>query len=140
MDIKRFETGPRMSSAVVHNDTVYLAGQIGRPDSDVTQQTMQALAEVDRLLALAGTDKTRILSAQVWLADVADFSKMNAVWDRWVPPGHTPVRATGESRLAAPDYLVEVIVVAALQPANQRHKAKSSLIEDGWSMPGPLVL
>ena len=77
-----------------------------------TEQTKQALAEVDRLLALAGTDKTRILSAQIWLADMADFSKMNAVWDAWAPQGHTPARATGESKLATPDYLVEVIVVA----------------------------
>jgi enamine deaminase RidA (YjgF/YER057c/UK114 family) len=73
MDIKRFETGPRMSQAVVHNGTVYLAGQVGEAGSDVTEQTKQALAEVDRLLALAGTDKTRILSAQIWLADMADF-------------------------------------------------------------------
>lgn len=114
MDIKRFETGPRMSGAVVHNGTVYLAGQVGQSGSDVTEQTKQALAEVDRLLALAGTDKTRILSAQIWLADMVDFPKMNAVWDAWVPQGHTPARATGESKLATPDYLVEVIVVAAL--------------------------
>ncbi|MCJ8053931.1 RidA family protein [Shinella curvata] len=114
MDIKRFETGPRMSGAVVHNGTVYLAGQVGQAGSDVTEQTKQALAEVDRLLALAGTDKTRILSTQIWLADMADFPKMNAVWDAWVPQGHTPARATGESKLATPDYLVEVIVVAAL--------------------------
>ena len=73
-----------------------------------------SIAEVDRLLALAGTDKTRILSAQIWLADMVDFPKMNAVWDAWVPQGHTPARATGESKLATPDYLVEVIVVAAL--------------------------
>lgn len=85
MDIKRFETGPRMSQAVVHNGTVYLAGQVGEAGSDVTEQTKQALAEVDRLLALAGTDKTRILSTQIWLADMADFSKMNAVWDGWAP-------------------------------------------------------
>lgn len=114
MDIKRFETGPRMSQAVVHNGTVYLAGQVGEAGSDVAEQTRQALAEVDRLLALAGTDKTRILSAQIWLADMADFSKMNAVWDAWAPQGNTPARATGESKLATPDYLVEVIVVAAL--------------------------
>lgn len=114
MDIKRFETGPRMSGAVVHNGTVYLAGQVGQAGSDVTEQTKQALAEVDHLLALAGTDKTRILSTQIWLADMVDFPKMNAVWDAWVPQGHTPARATGKSKLATPDYLVEVIVVAAL--------------------------
>ncbi|QRM54312.1 RidA family protein [Sinorhizobium sp. BG8] len=114
MDIKRFETGARMSQAVVHNGTVYLAGQVGVAGHDVATQTQQALAEVDRLLALAGTDKSRILSAQVWLADMADFSKMNAVWDAWVSAGNAPARATGESKLAAPEYLVEVIVVAAL--------------------------
>ncbi|MFC3072421.1 RidA family protein [Shinella pollutisoli] len=114
MDIKRFETGSRMSEAVVHNGTVYLAGQVGEPGSDVAEQTRQALAEVDRLLALVGSDKTRILSTQIWLADIADFPKMNAVWDAWVAPGHAPARATGESKLAAPEYLVEVIVVAAV--------------------------
>ena len=113
MDIKRFETGPRRSQAVTHNGVVYLAGQVGEPGHDVAEQTRQALAEVDRLLALAGSDKTRILSAQIWLADMADFAKMNAVWDGWVAPGNTPARATGESKLAAPEYLVEVIVVAA---------------------------
>lgn len=113
MDITRYETGARMSAAVVHNGTVYLAGQVGQAGSDVSEQTRQALAEVDRLLALAGSDKTRILSATVWLADMADFGKMNAVWDAWVAPGNAPARATGESKLATPDYLVEVIVVAA---------------------------
>ncbi|KQR77670.1 RidA family protein [Rhizobium sp. Leaf341] len=114
MDIKRFETGPRMSQAVVHNGTVYLAGQVGNAGDDVATQTSQALASVDRLLELAGTDKTRILSATVWLADMADFPKMNAVWDKWAPQGNTPARATGEAKLATPDYLVEVIVIAAL--------------------------
>ncbi|MCP8896887.1 RidA family protein [Shinella daejeonensis] len=114
MDIKRFETGQRMSQAVVHNGTVYLAGQVGKPGSDVAGQTREALAEVDRLLALSGTDKTRILSAQVWMADMADFQAMNAVWDAWVAPGHAPARATGESKLATSEYLVEVIVTAAL--------------------------
>ena len=112
MDIKRFETGPRMSQAVTHNGIVYLAGQVGEPGHDVAEQTRQALAEVDRLLALAGSDKTRILSAQIWLADMADFANMNAVWDAWVAPGNAPARATGESKLAAPEYFVEVIVVA----------------------------
>jgi enamine deaminase RidA (YjgF/YER057c/UK114 family) len=114
MEIKRFETGPRMSQAVVYNGIVYLAGQVGNAGDDVATQTQQALDEVDRLLALAGTDKTRILSTTIWLADVADFSKMNAVWDAWVPQGTAPARATGEAKLAAPEYLVEVIVTAAL--------------------------
>lgn len=113
-DIKRIETGARMSMAVVHNGVAYLAGQVGNPGDDVTAQTQEVLAQVDRLLALAGTDKTRILTAQVWLADMADFAAMNAVWDAWVAPGHAPARATGESALATPDYKVEIIVTAAV--------------------------
>ncbi len=113
MTITRFETGARMSQAVVHNGVVYLAGQVGEPGADVATQTKQVLASIDRLLALAGSDKTKILSAQIWMADMADFQKMNAVWDAWVAPGHAPARATGESRLAGPEYLVEIIVTAA---------------------------
>ncbi len=112
-DIKRIETGPRMSQAVVHNGTVYLAGQVGKPGASVTEQTTEALAQIDRLLAECGSDKTRILSAQIWLASMGDFAEMNAVWDGWAPQGHTPARATGESALATPDYKVEIIVVAA---------------------------
>jgi enamine deaminase RidA (YjgF/YER057c/UK114 family) len=114
MTLTRIETGARMSNAVVHGQTVYLAGIVGNPGEDVTAQTRTILIEIDRLLALAGTDKTRILRAQIWLADIASFGQMNAVWDTWVPQGHTPARATGESRLATPDYLVEIIVTAAL--------------------------
>lgn len=113
-DIKRIECGPRMSMGVVHNGIVYLAGQVGNPGESVTEQTREVLAQVDRLLALAGTDKTRILTAQIWLADMADFAEMNAVWDAWVPQGNCPARATGEAKLATPDYKVEVIVTAAL--------------------------
>ncbi|WP_313349744.1 RidA family protein [Paracoccus sp. (in: a-proteobacteria)] len=102
-----------MSQAVVHNGTIYLAGQVGKPGEAVTNQTKEVLAQVDRLLAECGSDKTRILSAQIWLADMADFPQMNAVWDAWVPAGHAPARATGESALATPDYKVEIIVVAA---------------------------
>lgn len=112
-DIRRIEPGPRMTGAVIHNGTAYLAGQVGE-GADVTAQTKSALAEVDRLLAAAGTDKSRILYAQIWLADMADFAAMNAVWDAWVPQGATPARATGEARLATPDYKVEVIVTAAV--------------------------
>lgn len=111
-EIKRIGTGPRMSEAVVHNGTIYLAGQVGTGAS-VTEQSQSALAEVDRLLAACGSDKTRILSTQIWLADINDFAAMNAVWEAWVPQGHTPARATGESKLATPDYKVEFIVVAA---------------------------
>jgi len=114
MTIRRIEPGTRMSGAVVHGDTVYLAGQVGNAGDDVTAQTKTALAEVDRLLAAAGTDKSKILNATIWLADIADFGKMNAVWDAWVDPANPPARATGESKLATPDYLVEVIVIAAV--------------------------
>ena len=114
-DITRFGTGPRMSEAVAYNGIVWVAGQVGTPGTSVAEQTAKCLAEVDRILAAAGTDKTRILSAQVWLADMADFPAMNAVWDGWVPQGHTPARATGEAKLATPAYLVEVIVTAALR-------------------------
>ena len=112
--IKRIGTGARMSEAVCYNGIVWLAGQVGTAGDSVADQTRTCLAEVDRLLAEAGTDKTRILSTQIWLADIADFAEMNSVWDEWVPQGHTPARATGEAKLAAPDYKVEVIVTAAL--------------------------
>jgi enamine deaminase RidA (YjgF/YER057c/UK114 family) len=114
MTIRRIEPGKRMSGAVVHGNTVYLAGQVGTAGDDVTQQTKTALAEVDKLLAAAGTDKSKILNATIWLADIADFGKMNAVWDAWVDPENPPARATGESKLATPEYLVEVIVIAAI--------------------------
>lgn len=111
-DITRLEPGRRMSQAVIHGDTVYLAGQVGE-GADVTAQSRSALAEVDRLLAAAGSDKSRILSCTIWLADIADFAAMNAVWDAWVDPANPPARATGEARLATPDYRVEFIVTAA---------------------------
>ncbi len=113
-DIKRIECGQRMSMAVIHNGTAYLAGQVGNPGTSVTDQTREVLAQIDRVLAQAGTDKTRILSAQIWMADMADFAEMNAVWDAWVPEGNAPARATGEARLATPDYKVEIIVTAAV--------------------------
>lgn len=113
MTIRRIEPGPRMSQAVVHGDTVYLAGQVGAPGESVAAQTRAVLAQIDRLLAEAGTDKSRILSATIWLADIADFAEMNSVWDDWVDPANPPARATGESRLAAPEYRVEIIVTAA---------------------------
>ena len=112
-DIKRIETNARMSEAVICNGIVWLAGQVGKPGDNVTDQTREVLAQIDRLLAEAGSDKTRILSAQIWMADMANFAEMNAVWDAWVPAGHAPARATGESALATPDYKVEIIVVAA---------------------------
>jgi enamine deaminase RidA (YjgF/YER057c/UK114 family) len=115
MTITRIESGKRMSQAVVHNGIVYLAGQVGNPGEDVTAQTRTVLAEIDRLLAAAGTDKTKLITAQIWLADIATgFAAMNAVWDEWVAPGNTPARYTGEAKLAGPEYLVEIIVTAAV--------------------------
>ncbi len=114
-EIKRIGAGARMSEAVAYNGIVWLAGQVGTPGASVSQQTKDCLAEVDRILAEAGTDKTRILSVQIWLADIANFGEMNAVWDAWVPAGNTPARATGEAKLATPEYMVEIIVTAALK-------------------------
>lgn len=115
MTIHRIKVGPRMSQAVIHGDTVYLAGQVAADPSDqtVAGQTAQVLAQIDALLAEAGSDKTRILSATIWLTDMARFAEMNGVWDAWVPAGHTPARATVEARLAAPAYRVEIAVIAA---------------------------
>ncbi|HYF57680.1 MAG TPA: RidA family protein [Burkholderiaceae bacterium] len=115
MTIQRLHVGPRMSDAVVHAGTVYLAGQVAKdPSQDTGGQTRQILERIDALLAESGSDKTRILSAQIFLADIADFAAMNAVWDAWVPAGHTPARATIEAKLAAPKYRVEIMVVAAV--------------------------
>ena len=111
--ITRSHTNSRMSQIVTHGDTIYLAGQVGTPAASVTQQTQDCLDKIDALLAEAGSDKTRILQCTIWLADMADFAEMNAVWDAWVPQGHAPARACGEAKLATPEYLVEFIVVAA---------------------------
>ncbi|MDP1618059.1 RidA family protein [Phenylobacterium sp.] len=113
MTITRLHSGPRMSQAVIHGDTIYLAGQVGAPGESVTRQTEAVLASVDALLAQAGSDKSKILSATIWLADMADFAEMNAVWDKWVAGKDAPARATGEAKLATPDYKVEIIVIAA---------------------------
>lgn len=110
--IERIGTGPRMSEIVKHNGTIYLAGQVGE-GATVAEQTADCLRQVDDLLAKAGSDKTHILQTIIWLADMADFAEMNSVWDAWVPQGHTPARATGEAKLAAPNYRVEIIVTAA---------------------------
>jgi len=116
MTIKRLHVGARMSEAVIHGDTVYLAGQVAsNPKADITTQTQEVVASIDRLLAEAGTDKTRILRATIYLQQInRDFAAMNKVWDAWVPAGHTPARATCEAALATPDYLVEIVVTAAL--------------------------
>ena len=116
MTIKRLHVGKRMSEAAIHNGVVYLAGQVAAdPSKGIVDQTGQVLAAVDRLLAEAGSDKTRILQATIFLKDIADFPAMNSVWDAWVPQGETPPRATVEARLATPDYLVEVKVIAAVK-------------------------
>ena len=112
-DITRHDTGKRMSQAVVHNGTIYLAGQVGAPGESVAAQTTAILAQIDALLARCGSDKTKTLQAVIWLASMDDFAEMNGVWDAWVAPGHAPARACGESRLATPDYTVEIIIVAA---------------------------
>ncbi|MFJ2993676.1 RidA family protein [Pandoraea sp. NPDC087047] len=114
-DIQRHHTNARMSRVVVHNGTVYIGGQTADDRTqDITGQTQQVLAKLDGYLKDAGIDKSRLLSAQVWLKDIeSDFAGMNAVWDAWTSPGNTPTRATVESRLAAPDLLVEIAVIAA---------------------------
>jgi enamine deaminase RidA (YjgF/YER057c/UK114 family) len=113
MTIQRIDAGARMSQAVIHGDTVYLAGQVGAPGQSVAAQTEAILASIETLLGRTGSDKSRILSAIIWLADMADFAEMNAVWDRWIDGKDPPARATGETKLATPDYRVEIIVVAA---------------------------
>lgn len=113
MTIKRIEPGVRMSGAVVHGNTVYLSGQTGTGD-DVQAQARSALAEVDALLAKAGSNKSKILQATIWLRDMADFEAMNPIWEAWIDPANPPTRATGECRLATPDLKFEVIIVAAL--------------------------
>ena len=113
MTIRRIEAGPRMSQAVVHGNTVYLAGQVGEGDT-VAAQTASCLAEVDRLLAEVGSEKKKILQAIIWLADMKDFAEMNAVWDKWVDGPNAPARATGAAKLSAPKYKVEIIITAAV--------------------------
>ena len=116
MPVQRLHTEKRYSEIVIHNRTVYLAGQLADDYAgDIAEQTRQTLANIDRLLAEAGSDKAHILSLTIYLKDMADYAAMNAVWDAWVPAGHTPARATGEAKLATPEYLVEIIVTAALK-------------------------
>ena len=115
MSIERIKSGPRMSAAVVHGETVYLAGQVADATAggSVSEQTAEILGIIDGLLAEAGTDKSKLLSATIYLTDMATFAEMNAVWDGWVVAGATPARATVEARLAAPKYKVEIMVTAA---------------------------
>jgi enamine deaminase RidA (YjgF/YER057c/UK114 family) len=115
MTIQRMNVGKRLSEIVVHGNTVYLAGEV--PDDgtlDITGQTEQVLAKIEKLLKQVGSDKTKLLSAQIFLPDMKDFAAMNAVWEKWVVPGQTPARATIEAKLANPAYKVEIMCVAAL--------------------------
>lgn len=116
MTIQRIETGPRMSQAVIHGNTIYLAGQCADAGAspDVTAQTEVVLAKIDKLLAAAGSDKSQILSATIWLTDMDTFGDMNKAWEAWASAGNTPARATVLSpRLAAPEFKVEIGVIAA---------------------------
>ena len=110
--IERKHTGTRMSQIVRHGDTIYLAGQVAE-GATVAVQTEAMLAKVDALLTEAGSSRKHVLQAVIWLADMADFAEMNAVWDAWVPEGHAPARACGEAKLATPDFRVEITITAA---------------------------
>ncbi|MDB9838507.1 RidA family protein [bacterium] len=113
--ITRLHTGPRMSQAVIHNGIAYLAGQVGAEGKSVAEQTESILGKIDALLDEAGTDKSKLLTAQIWCADMAtDFAEMNGVWDQWVSAGNAPARWTGEAKLATTGYRVEIIVTAAV--------------------------
>lgn len=115
MSIQRFDVGPRLSEMAVHAGVVYLAGQVPEDGSaDIAGQTRQVLAAVDALLARAGSDKTRLLRVQIYLADLSDFDGMNAEWDAWVAPGHAPPRATVQARLARPEWRIEIVATAAV--------------------------
>lgn len=116
MALKRIKVGDRMSQAVVHGNTVYTAGQVGQNTAgeSAAAQTKDILNAIDDLLAEAGTDKSKVISANIWLADMSDFAAMNEVWDAWVAPGNTPCRACVESKLATPQFTVEIMVIAAL--------------------------
>ena len=113
--IQRFDTGPRMSEMAVHNGVAYLAGQVAAdPGADIVGQTTQVLHAIDALLQRAATDKTHILRAEIFLADMADFDRMNEAWAQWVPQGATPARATVQARLARPEWKIEIVITAAV--------------------------
>lgn len=116
MAIKRLQAGPRMSQAVIHGETVYLAGQVAQDaqGGTVAEQTKNVLDRIDKLLAEAGTDKSKLLSATIWLADMSKFDEMNVVWDAWVAAGNAPCRACVNAELAKPQYNVEIGVIAAI--------------------------
>jgi enamine deaminase RidA (YjgF/YER057c/UK114 family) len=115
MTIQRHNVGKRLSEIVVHNGTVYLAGEVPDDTSkDIGGQTEEVLAKIDKLLKQVGSDKSRLVSAQIFLRDMGDFAGMNAVWEKWVVPSQTPARATIEAKLANPAYRVEIMAIAAL--------------------------
>jgi enamine deaminase RidA (YjgF/YER057c/UK114 family) len=115
MTIKRLHVGPRLSQVAIHGNTVYTAGIVANDaTADAAGQTRQILAQIDGYLAEAGTDKSKLLNVTIWLADIKDFAAMNSVWDAWVPKGNTPPRACVEAKLAAPQYKVEIRVLAAI--------------------------
>lgn len=115
MSIERIGVAARYSDAVIHNNTVYLAGHVPEASKgqDITAQTRDVLAQIDETLRDCGTEKTKILTATIYLTDMADFAGMNAVWDQWVAAGHTPARATVQAKLASPDYRIEIVMIAA---------------------------
>ena len=114
MKIERLSPGAHYSRVVIHGDIVYLAGTTARDASqDVKGQTKQVLETIDALIASAGTDKSKLLTANVWLRDIGEWSKMNEIWDAWLAPGNAPTRATVEAKLAEPGLLVEIMVTAA---------------------------
>jgi enamine deaminase RidA (YjgF/YER057c/UK114 family) len=114
MTIQRFENGARFCRVLSHNGTVYLAGMTAEDLSgDVVRQTRDTLAKVDHYLGMAGSDKSKLLTATIWLRDIADFDRMNSVWDAWIDPSAMPVRATVEARMAGDGYRVEIMVTAA---------------------------
>jgi enamine deaminase RidA (YjgF/YER057c/UK114 family) len=116
MEIKRLHVGKTLSEVAIHNGTVYLAGQIAEDlTQDIAGQTKEVLGHIDRLLAEAGSDKSRILMCQIFLSELDDFAAMNAVWNEWVAQGNTPPRATVQAKLAKPEWLVEMVVTAALK-------------------------
>ncbi len=113
--IQRFEVGARLSEMAIHNGTIYMAGQIADDaGADIYGQTRQVLAAIDALLAQAGSDKSKILHAQIFLPDLGDLGRMNEIWEAWVVPGHTPTRATVQAALANPKWKIEIVVTAAV--------------------------
>ena len=115
MSIQRLHVAKRYSEVVIHNGTIYLAGQLADEfDGDIHEQTRQTLANIDKMLAEAGSDKSKILRAQIYLPNLSDFPRMNEVWEKWVVPGHTPTRATVQAALANPKWKIEVVITAAV--------------------------